>query len=75
VQADLGIAIFGRSSVLGGLPSLPETSIVIYIRKSRSEPLAQHLPIAILGYEGWRWVVGIGAIGAVFIWFIRIGFA
>jgi putative MFS transporter len=31
------------------------------------------VPITILGYEGWRWVVGIGALGAVFIWFIRIG--
>jgi putative MFS transporter len=31
------------------------------------------VPIKILGYDGWRWVVGIGAIGAVFIWFIRIG--
>ena len=31
------------------------------------------VPITILGYDGWRWVVGIGALGAVFIWFIRIG--
>ena len=31
------------------------------------------VPIRILGYDGWRWVVAIGAIGAVFIWFIRIG--
>jgi putative MFS transporter len=31
------------------------------------------VPIKILGYDGCRWVVGIGAIGAVFIWFIRIG--
>jgi MFS transporter, putative metabolite:H+ symporter len=31
------------------------------------------VPITVLGYDGWRWVVGIGALGAVFIWFIRIG--
>jgi putative MFS transporter len=31
------------------------------------------VPISILGYDGWRWVVAIGALGAVFIWFIRIG--
>jgi putative MFS transporter len=31
------------------------------------------VPITLLGYDGWRWVVGIGAIGAVLIWFIRIG--
>jgi MFS transporter, putative metabolite:H+ symporter len=31
------------------------------------------VPLTILGYDGWRWVAGIGAIGAVFIWFIRIG--
>jgi putative MFS transporter len=31
------------------------------------------VPVSILGYEGWRWVVAIGSIGAVFIWFIRIG--
>jgi putative MFS transporter len=24
-----------------------------------------------MGIEGWRWVVGIGALGAVFVWFIR----
>ncbi|HYZ72610.1 MAG TPA: MFS transporter [Chthoniobacterales bacterium] len=31
------------------------------------------VPISILGYDGWRWVVAVGALGAVFIWFIRIG--
>ncbi len=30
------------------------------------------VPTTILGYDGWRWVVGIGALGAVFIWAIRI---
>jgi putative MFS transporter len=31
------------------------------------------VPITVLGFDGWRWVVGIGALGAIFIWFIRIG--
>ena len=31
------------------------------------------VPITVLGHDGWRWVVGIGSIGAVFIWFIRLG--
>jgi MFS transporter, putative metabolite:H+ symporter len=31
------------------------------------------VPVTIFGYDGWRWVVGIGSIGAVFIWIIRIG--
>ncbi len=31
------------------------------------------VPITVLGYDGWRWVVGIGALGAVFIWLIRLG--
>jgi putative MFS transporter len=31
------------------------------------------VPITVLGYDGWRWVVGIGSIGAIFIWFIRLG--
>lgn len=29
------------------------------------------VPIAPLGVAGWRWVVAIGAIGAVFVWLIR----
>ncbi len=29
------------------------------------------VPLAPMGIEGWRWVVGIGALGAVFVWFIR----
>jgi MFS transporter, putative metabolite:H+ symporter len=29
------------------------------------------VPIAPLGFDGWRWVVAIGASGAVFVWFIR----
>ena len=31
------------------------------------------VPIAPLGLEGWRWVVLIGAVGAVFVWWIRLG--
>jgi MFS transporter, putative metabolite:H+ symporter len=31
------------------------------------------VPTAPLGLEGWRWVVIIGALGAVFVWFIRLG--
>ena len=31
------------------------------------------VPTAPLGFDGWRWVVVIGAIGAVFVWFIRLG--
>src|SRR6185503_2291374 len=32
----------------------------------------QLVPIAPLGLEGWRWVVLIGALGAVFVWWIRL---
>ena len=31
----------------------------------------QLVPIAPLGFDGWRWVVLIGAVGAVFVWWIR----
>lgn len=31
------------------------------------------VPIAPLGYDGWRWVVWIGCLGAVLVWFIRLG--
>jgi len=30
-------------------------------------------PSAPLGFDGWRWVVLIGAVGAVFVWWIRLG--
>ena len=29
------------------------------------------VPISPLGIEGWRWVVMLGSIGALFVWFIR----
>ena len=29
------------------------------------------VPIAPLGVEGWRWVVVLGSIGSVFVWFMR----
>jgi putative MFS transporter len=29
------------------------------------------VPIAPLGFDGWRWVVVIGSIGAIFVWVIR----
>jgi putative MFS transporter len=32
----------------------------------------QLVPIAPLGLDGWRWVVLIGAAGAVFVWWIRL---
>jgi putative MFS transporter len=32
----------------------------------------QLVPAAPLGLEGWRWVVLIGALGAVFVWWIRL---
>jgi putative MFS transporter len=31
------------------------------------------VPQAPLGFDGWRWVVLIGAAGAIVIWFIRLG--
>src|SRR6266852_9486581 len=31
------------------------------------------VPRSPFGFEGWRWVVLIGAIGAIFVWFIRRG--
>ena len=31
------------------------------------------VPIAPLGLDGWRWVVLIGSVGAVFVWFLRLG--
>jgi MFS transporter, putative metabolite:H+ symporter len=30
-------------------------------------------PFSFLGLEGWRWVLIVGAAGAVFIWWIRLG--
>ena len=29
------------------------------------------VPLKPLGWDGWRWVVAIGAIGALFVWFLR----
>ncbi|MBN9559843.1 MAG: MFS transporter [Alphaproteobacteria bacterium] len=31
------------------------------------------VPLQPLGFDGWRWVVLIGATGAVFVWWIRLG--
>src|SRR5579875_1192807 len=31
------------------------------------------VPVAPLGFDGWRWVVLIGAVGAIFVWVIRLG--
>jgi putative MFS transporter len=31
------------------------------------------VPAAPLGVDGWRWVVAIGSLGAVFVWWIRLG--
>jgi MFS transporter, putative metabolite:H+ symporter len=31
------------------------------------------VPTTLFGWDGWRWVVALGAAGAVFIWFIRLG--
>ena len=31
------------------------------------------VPRHLLGLDGWRWVVIIGALGAIFVWFIRSG--
>jgi len=33
----------------------------------------QLVPMKILGLDGWRWVIIIGSVGAVFIWWIRLG--
>src|ERR1700735_1252396 len=30
-------------------------------------------PTAVFGYDGWRWVAWIGSVGAVVIWWIRLG--
>ena len=31
------------------------------------------VPIAPFGLDGWRWVVLFGSVGAVFVWFLRLG--
>ncbi|MCL2428097.1 MAG: MFS transporter [Alphaproteobacteria bacterium] len=31
------------------------------------------VPVAPLGFAGWRWVVLIGSVGAIFVWWIRLG--
>jgi len=31
------------------------------------------VPIAPFGIDGWRWVVAIGSLGALFVWFLRRG--
>jgi DNA-binding transcriptional LysR family regulator len=64
VQAGLGIAIGGRSSVRPGmkivgpkegLPKLPKTSLAIYSRQSAAEPLAQHLSALIVkAVDRWQ---------------------
>jgi DNA-binding transcriptional LysR family regulator len=64
VQAGLGIAICGRSSVLpamkivsfkDGLPKLPRTSIGIYGRQSAAEPLAKDLTALIVkAVDRWQ---------------------
>ncbi len=33
------------------------------------------VPLSPLGLDGWRWLVLIGAIGAVVVWWIRLGVA
>ncbi len=31
------------------------------------------VPVSPIGLQGWRWVVIIGSIGAIFVWWIRLG--
>jgi putative MFS transporter len=31
------------------------------------------VPTSVMGWDGWRWVVAIGSVGALLIWFIRLG--
>ncbi len=31
------------------------------------------VPVAPFGFDGWRWVVVIGSLGALFVWFLRRG--
>src|SRR5690349_2031134 len=31
------------------------------------------VPTSVLGWDGWRWVVAIGSVGALLIWLIRLG--
>jgi MFS transporter, putative metabolite:H+ symporter len=31
------------------------------------------IPTKPFGWDGWRWVVAIGSVGAIFIWWIRLG--
>ena len=31
------------------------------------------VPIEVAGLSGWRWVVLLGSVGALFVWFLRIG--
>jgi putative MFS transporter len=31
------------------------------------------VPFSPFGYEGWRWVIALGAIGSLFVWFLRRG--
>jgi len=33
----------------------------------------QLVPLAPLGFDGWRWVVLIGSVGAIVVWFLRLG--
>ncbi len=41
---------------------------VIYIISSRLAP-----PVTLLGQDGWRWVVWIGSVAAIVVWWIRLG--
>ncbi|QGZ65037.1 MFS transporter [Paraburkholderia acidisoli] len=50
-------------SILVILTSVPAVAVIAYLL----------VPHTLLGLEGWRWVMIIGAAGAVLIWFIRHG--
>jgi putative MFS transporter len=53
---------FGFLQVMGGLSGL-----VAYF-------LAwQLIPNAPFGFDGWRWVAGIGSVAAIIVWWIRLG--
>lgn len=48
------------------------TNVISYAAVPSAAALAYFLvPHAYLGLDGWRWVVIIGSLGAIFVWFVR----
>ena len=72
VTIDTYIAEIVPASVRGRAYALNQ--VVTFLAVPLVALLAWRLvPISPLGIDGWRWVVLVGTLGAVFVWFVRRG--